>query len=517
MRPRNRERAKELKKSLFGRAELTYTPRIPEVKMNRPRLKVPHVFVLLTAVILVCCVMTYIVPSGSYERETKIVEGKERTLLVPGTYKPIEKHISVRSVLLGEKVEGKATPVGLHGFLTAIPRGMEAAADIIFFIFIIGGVFGILQRTGVITAAIGRLLRKMGHSGPVLTIVLMAVLALGGSTLGMGEEFIPLVPVFLIVAYRLGYDRLYGMALVLLAADVGFAASTTNPFTVSVAQGIAEVKLHSGMGLRLIFLFCAFGLSVTYLLRYGARIKRDPSLSLLAGTEDREKIDAALQVESEDVTTYNKHHTAILVSCLLIFGFILFATQRYGWWMSDMAGGFFLMGIVAVIAARLPLDEAAKSFVKGMEEMVVAALVVGFARGIAVVLSDGLIIDSVVHGAAMVLQTVPKYIAVVGMLLYESTLNLFIPSGSGQAAVSIPLMAPLSDILGISRQTAVFAFTCGDGLSNMIIPTSGILMAMLGLAKIPYGRWLRFMLPLFLQLFLLASVFLVIAVLINYK
>jgi uncharacterized ion transporter superfamily protein YfcC len=485
--------------------------------MNRPRFKVPHVFVLLTGVILACCLLTYIVPSGSYDRETRVVDGKERTLLVPGTYKPIEKHISLRSVLLGEHAEGKATPVGLHGFLTAIPRGMEAAADIIFFIFIIGGVFGILQRTGVITAAIGRLLRKMGNSGPVLTVVLMLVLAVGGSTLGMGEEFIPLVPVFLIVAHRLGYDRLYGMALVLLAADVGFAASTTNPFTVSVAQGIAEVKLHSGIAFRIVFLLCALAVTVTHLLRYGARIKRDPSLSLLAGTDNANEFDDDLKAKAEDVTVYHRHHTAILVSCLVIFGFILFATQRYGWWMADMAGGFFLMGIVSIIAARLPLDVAAKSFVKGMQEMVVAALVVGFARGIAVVLSDGQIIDSVVHGAALVLQTVPRYVAVVGMLFYESTLNLLIPSGSGQAAVSMPLMAPLSDILGITRQTAVFAFTCGDGFSNMVIPTSGILMAMLGLARIPYGRWLRFMIPLFFQLILLAVVFLMIAVFINYR
>ena len=156
--------------------------------MKRPKLKVPHVFVLLTGVILVCSLLTYIIPSGSYDRETRVVEGKERTLLVPGTYKAVDKHISPKSVILGEKVEGKATPVGLHGFLTAIPRGMEAAADIIFFIFMIGGVFGIFQRTGVITAAIGRLLSKMGNSGPVLTVVLMIVLALGGSTLGMGEE-----------------------------------------------------------------------------------------------------------------------------------------------------------------------------------------------------------------------------------------------------------------------------------------------------------------------------------------
>ena len=175
------------------------------------------------------------------------------------------------------------------------------------------------------------------------------------------------------------------------------------------------------------------------------------------------------------------------------------------------------MGIVATIAARLPLADAAKAFVKGMEEMVVAALVVGFARGIAVVLSDGLIIDTVVYGAASVLQVVPKYVAVLGMLCYESALNLLIPSGSGQAAVSMPLMAPLSDILGITRQTAVFAFTCGDGFSNMVIPTSGILMAMLSLAKIPYGRWLRFMAPLFLQLILLSAIFLILAVFINYR
>lgn len=483
--------------------------------MNRPKLKVPHVFVLLTAVILFCCVLTYLVPSGSYDRETRVVEGKERTLLVPGTYRHIDKHFSVRGAILGEQVEGKATPVGLHGFLTAIPRGMEAAADIIFFIFMIGGVFGIFQRTGVITAAIGRLLRKVGDSGPALTVVLMVVIAVGGSTLGMGEEFIPLIPVFLVVARRLGYDRVYGMALVLLAADTGFAASTTNPFTVSVAQGIAEIKLHSGMGLRIVFLTCSLTLAVVHLLRYGARIKRDPSLSLLAGEEpgNHAPSDAA----SPDVTEYKKHHTIILAGCMGIFAFILLATQRYGWWMADMAGGFFLMGIVAAIAARLPVADATRAFVKGMEEMLVAALVVGFARGIAVVLSDGQIIDSVVHGAAMLLQNIPRHVAVIGMLLYESSLNLFIPSGSGQAAVSMPLMAPLSDILGITRQTAVFAFTCGDGFSNMIIPTSGILMAMLSLARIPYGKWLRFMLPLFFQLLLLSAVFLMVAVITGYR
>ena len=213
---------------------------------------------------------------------------------------------------------------------------------------------------------------------------------------------------------------------------------------------------------------------------------------------------------------FTRRHQAILLVCAVLFGFILFAVQRYGWWMADMGGGFLLMGIAAVLIARLPLDEATDAFVEGMRDMIVAALVVGFARGISVVLAEGMILDTIVHGAAGLLGQMPRAVAAIGMLTFESTLNFLIPSGSGQAAVTMPLMAPLSDILGITRQTAVFAFTCGDGFSNSVIPTSGILMAMLALAKIPYTRWLRFMLPLFLMLMGLSAVFLIIAVAIGY-
>jgi len=481
------------------------------VSVSRSRFKVPHVFVLLTGVILASSILTWIIPSGSYERQTKVIDGHERTLLVPGTFEHVEKHFSVKGALLDDPVEGKASPIGLKGFLTAIPRGLEAAADIIFFIFIIGGAFGILQRTGVITAAIGRLLRKLGDRGPLLTVVLMVVMAAGGSTLGMGEEFIPLIPVFLIVSKKLGYDRIYGMALVFVAAETGFAASTTNPFTVNVAQGIAELPLNSGIPLRIVFFCCAMTISVVYLLRYGARLKADPANSFMKDGP------FVLDDGHTDDQAYGSHHTAIILVCSAIFGFILFAVQRYGWWMADMAGGFFLMGIAAMLIARLPLDEATDAFVDGMRDMVVAALVVGFARGISVVLADAQVMDTIVHGAATLLTKVPRYLAAIGMLSFESTLNLLIPSGSGQAAVTMPLMAPLSDILGINRQVAVLAFTCGDGFSNTIIPTSGILMAMLALAKIPYTTWLRFMFPLFLMLMALSSVFLVIAVAIGYS
>ncbi len=478
---------------------------------SRPRFKVPHVFVLLTGVVFVCSALTWVIPSGQYERQTKLVDGTERTLLVPGTFSQVEKNITIQGALLGDSVDGKATPVGFQSFLSAIPRGLEKAADIIFFIFMIGGTFGILQRTGVITASIGRLLNKLGNRGPLLTIVLMVVMAIGGSTLGMGEEFIPLIPVFLIVSKRLGYDRIYGLALVILSAEVGFAASTTNPFTVNVAQGIAELPLNSGLTLRIIFLVLSLSLAAGYLLRYGKRVKRDPNLSFMKN--DSFEIPGG---DADQEVKYENYHTGILLSSTAIFGFILFAVQHYGWWMADMAGGFFLMGIVAMFIAKLPIDEASSAFIKGMEEMVVAALVVGFARGISVVLSEGMVMDTIVHGAAGLLSQIPRYFAVVGMLFFESTLNLLIPSGSGQAAVTMPLMAPLSDILGITRQTAVLAFTCGDGFSNSIIPTSGILMAMLSLAKIPYGTWLRFMVPLFGMLMGLSAIFLIIAVKIGY-
>lgn len=471
------------------------------------RFNVPHVFSLLTGVILFCCVLTWLIPSGLYERQSVQVGQLERNVIVPESYEQVEKVRSVEALFHADAPAGMAAPVGAQGFLSAIPRGMEAAADIIFFIFVVGGVFGILNRSGAIVAGIHHLLGKYRDSGALLTIILMTVIAIGGSTLGMGEEFIPLVPLFLIVAKELGYDRIYGMALVFVASTVGFMAATTNPFTVNVAQGIAELPLNSLIAFRLIFLLTCLGVVFWYMLRYGARVKADRSNSLMP--------DDAFKLVGADVAipTFNARHKWTLLVCVSIFGFILYAVQAYGWWMAEMGGGFLAMGIAAAVICKIPLNETARSLAKGMEEMVIAALVVGFARGVQVVMDDALILDTIVYYAGAGLEVFPSSVAASGMFLFQSVLNFFIPSGSGQAAVTMPIMAPLADVLGLSRQVAVFAFTCGDGLSNTIIPTSGILMGMLGLAGIPYEKWLRFMVPLFLMLSLVAVVFLTVMVL----
>jgi uncharacterized ion transporter superfamily protein YfcC len=361
----------------------------------------------------------------------------------------------------------------------------------------------------MILAILQKLLDVFRNYSALLTIIIMTVIAIGGSTLGMGEEFIPLVPIFLIVAKEMGFDRIYGLAIVMVAADIGFAAATTNPFTVNIAQGIAELPLNSELTFRAIFLFVILAITIIYVLRYGAKIKRNPEASIMA--ED----DFDMSDHNFEKVELKKEHIFILISSIFIFAFILYSVQTFGWWLNEMAGGFLLMGFAAVIIGRLKVSDAVNAFVSGMNDMVVAALVVGFARGIQVVLNDGKILDSLIYYAASVLTHFHNIVAAQGMVIFQTILNFFIPSGSGQAAVTMPLMAPLSDVLGLSRQTAVFAFTCGDGFSNSIVPTSGVLMAMLSLAKIPFQKWLRFMFPLFLMLMLVSMVFLTISVFIH--
>ena len=474
------------------------------------KIKLPHVFILLTVVVFVCSILTYFINSGEYERETKQVGTLTRTVVIPGTYQELPKHISLEGVIIGDEVEGEASPVSLFGFLSSIPRGMEEAADIIFFIFMIGGVFGILQRTGTIMAFIQKLLDIFGKSSTLLVIILMLAVAIGASTLGMGEEFLPLIPLFLIVSKKLGYDRVFGVGIVWLSAEVGFAAATTNPFTVQIAQGIAEVPLNSGIGFRLIFFSVTMIVAIIFLLMYGAKVKKDPSKSVMPDD------DFSLSDVSFEKVNFTNKHLMVMIMGIGLFTFIIFAVQEFGWWINEMAGAFFLMGILAVIISRITLKDAAEAFVSGMKEMVVASLVVGFARGVQVVLQDGQILDTIINSAATTLQQFHKFIGAGGMLVFQTTLNFFIPSGSGQAAVTMPLMAPLSDLIGITRQTSIFAFTCGDGFSNMIIPTSGILMAVLSLAKVPYVKWLKFVMPIFLICMVLSFIFLFIAVAINY-
>lgn len=471
------------------------------------RWKVPHVFTLLSIAITAAAILSWFVPSGSFTREARTVAGLTRQVVVPGSYERLEKVRSWEGLLWAQEVgPGFAAPVGLQGLLTAIPRGLEAAADIVFFLFVLGAVFGILQRSGVIAAGLNALVERFAHRASWLVAGVMVLAGIGGSTMGMGEEFIPLVPVFLALSARLGYDRLFGLAVINLASVVGFAAATTNPFTVAIAQDLAEVPIGSGLGLRVLLFVVSMGLTIAYLLAYGERVRRDPSRSLVA---DLPKVEVG---DPSVIPDFQARHVAIVALAVTLFAGMMWAVQQWGWWLHDMAGVFLLIGLLTALISGMSADETVEASVDGMKEMVVAALVVGVARALVVVLEDAQVMDSVIQAAAVSLQGAPPWMAAQGMLLFQTLLNFVVPSGSGQAAVTMPLMAPLADLLQIERQVAVLAFQCGDGMSNMLIPTSGSLMAMLAMAEVPYGRWVRFATPLFVALLLVSAGFLAIAV-----
>lgn len=476
-------------------------------------LKIPHVFIFLSLIILVGSLLTYVVPSGKYQRTKKQVGKVEQTIVEPGSYRQLPKHYSFNGFLIGEQLPGKATPVSLLGLITAIPRGLTSAASLIFFIFIIGAVLNLIRHSGTISVFLRLLLKKFRHRPALLTFLLFLFLALAASLLGMGYEFIiPLIPLFIIIARQMGYDRVYGVAILILGSGTGWATAITNPFNLQIAQQVAELPIGSGAAFRVVFFLVCAAISFSYLWQYGKKIKKNSNTALVPFEDDDNQYDDFKNREE----TMTARHIWIGVMAVTLFAAILTAVQTLGWSLTEMTGGFLAVGIITVLLSGMSGTEAMKVFVKGLEMMVIPAMVVGVARAIQVVLEEGQIIDTFLFYSATFLENRPKMISVQGMYVFQTFLNFFIPSASGQALVSMPLMAPLSDLLGISRQTAVFAFTTGDGFSNMIIPTFGVLMAILAIGRVPYEKWFRFVWPVYLMLAAAAALFLGLALLINY-
>jgi len=473
--------------------------------------KIPHVFIFLSGIILFVGALTYVVPSGMFERVVEKTGNTEQTFVVPGTYEELTKNFSVQGILLGENVEGFASPTSVLGLFTAIPKGMNQAAALIFFVLIIGAVVNIIKHTGTIDVFINMLLKRFSHSPVLLVLILFYVFAFAATFLGMTAEFIPLIPVLLLISKQLGYDRIFGVGILVVGSTVGWATAITNPFNVQIAQSIAELPLGSGMGMRILsFTVCSI-IGFLFLMAYGQRVKKNPAKSIMA--DDQFILDDLVSIKGDGLT---RRHIMIAITAFVLFASILFAVQTMGWGLVEMSGGFFTVGLCTILISRMSGDESMKAFITGLEGMIVPALIVGFARGVQVVLAEGQIIDTILFHTAEVLGTMSQSTAVTGIYIFQSLFNFFIPSASGQALVTMPLIVPLSDLLGISRQTAVLAFVFGDGLSNIIIPTSGVLMASIAIAGVPYEKWFKFIWPLFLVLSVVAGIFLVAAHHINY-
>lgn len=451
-------------------------------------LRVPHTLVLLFWMMVAALVATWLLPAGSFES----VEGSRA--IVPGTFKLIDD-----APLL--------SPLEL---LTVIPRALADTQGIIFFVLIVGGVLAVIRHTGAIDAFLGWMLQRFGqHVGPLIFAGMFAF-GLASSTFGMAEEYIPVVAVLITLCVALRLDTVAAVATMVVGYGIGFGTAALNPFTVMIAKDIAELAPRSGVELRLVIFLPFILIGFHHVYRYARLVQSDPARSVVYGIAEAQPPAPA------EYPALSRTHVGVLFALLAALVMLVVGIMVWEWYLVELSALFFGLGVAAAAIARLGADETAKVFGIGAAELSMTALLIGFARSIALILEDGQVLHTIVHGLSVPLTAVGPELAAVGMLLIQSVLNFFIPSGSGQAFVTMPLMAPIADLVGITRQTAVLAYQFGDGFMNMVVPTNPVLMGILGIASIPYDRWLRFIWPLMLKLLLAASTVLVAAVWIDY-
>jgi len=437
------------------------------------KIKIPHTYVLLISLTVLAAILTWVVPAGRYERAVD----RGRTLIDPASFHAVQ-----------------AQPAGIFEILLAFPKALVEVADIIFYIFIIGGTFGVLNRTGLIQGGIQALVKRIGGRQALIVPVLTLVFAIGGGTIGIAEETLVFLPALLLLARSLGYDSLTAGGIALVGANAGFAAAFMNPFTVGVAQGIVGLPLFSGIGFRVVLWVVMTTVTILFLSRYAARVKANPGISLMREFDLKRETKAP----GDENILFSRRHVAVLVVTVAALIVLVLGAIRWHWGLLQLSGLFFGLAIAAGPIGRLSLDDTARSFIQGAQDMTYAGLVVGLARGSLVILRDANVIDSLTHAMAAVVGRWPSSISVIGIYIMQNLLHFIVPSGSGQAAVSMPILAPLGDLVGITRQTNVLAYQLGNGLTNVFIPTQGYFMAALGILKIPWEKWVRWLLPLLL-------------------
>lgn len=467
--------------------------------MAKSKFRVPHTLVLLAGMILLAWGLTFVLPPGSFERVTND-HGREQ--VVPGSYhrlEPTEEGSGVVGVL-----------DSFWGVFKAVPHGFEAAAEIIFFVFIIGGAFGAFRATGAADAAIGRLLQTFGKAPLALLAGSMFLFAAGSATIGMAEEYLPFVPMLVALCLALGYDTVTAIGVLCVGYGVGYGAALINPFTVFIAQDVAGVQQGSGLLFRLVLLIVFLAVGLHHVWSYARKVKADPQASYVAdiGVEETQK--------KTEYPALTLRHALVISAIFGAIALLIVGLKFWDWYLIEMGGLFLALTVVLGALGGLGLDKTAREFCVGASELTTTALLIGFARTIQGVLEDGQVIDTIVYGVAQPLESLGPHLAAVGMLVVQSLANFFIPSGSGQAYVTMPLMAPLADLVGVSRQTAVLAYQFGDGFTNILVPTNAVLVGILAMARIPYERWLRFVVPFMVKIWILAAIALVVAVSIGY-
>jgi uncharacterized ion transporter superfamily protein YfcC len=452
----------------------------------------PHPIIMMILIIAAAVLLTWIIPSGQFDRAPN-------GHVLAGTYHEISKQISPEALLLPHRSTPKlAWPAPVIALATSIPAGMTAAAGLIFMIMFLGGMFGVLRATGALDAGMERLLAVTGGNVYLLAPVLMIALSAGSTFLGLISEYLVIIPMMLVLAEKLKLGPLFAVALVAIPAKIGYLASVTNPLPLVIAQPIVGVPVFSGAGFRLVLWLVFLGLGISYLL---FNVRRSGFSRAEAG------------FAGEKLTV---RQVAVLAAVGLGILAIMYGADTLDWRNPELSA--FYIGLAAVIAmlGGMGAERSAEAFVDGMKSMMLAALLVGLAGAVEVVLRDSLVLDTIINDLASLARDRAPVVVAQALVGIEIILDVVIPSTSAKAAISMPILWPIAQLTGVPGQTTVLAYLIGNGLTNMVTPTSGMLLAYLGTGRVPYGTWIRFILPLWLVLLVLSLAAAAVAVWIGY-
>lgn len=456
-----------------------------------------NTLVMIFSVVAIVAVTTWLVPGGEYIREIK--NGK--TLVVPNSFRYVESN-----------------PQGVGALLMSPLTGFAQAALIIGFLFIIGGAFSVIQKTGAIMVSVQRMaytFTRKPHLEKFFIPVTMTIFSIAGSIFGSSEETIPFILIFIPLAYSMGYDSIVGTAIPFLGTAAGFAGSTLNPFTVGIAQSIAELPLYSGLGYRVVIWVISTVCMIAFVMLYAKKIKANPQKSLMFEFDNERKQSMHLDNKIEGVFTIN--HKLVLLSFVIAIVVLVVGILGFHWYITELGALFLALGIISGLLGKLKISEITDAFKDGAKDMVGVALIIGCARGILVLATDGKIMDTFLFSLSNLIINLHPVLASQAMFLMQAVINFFVHSASGQAMLTMPVMAPLADVIGVSRQIAVLAFQFGEGWINPILPTSGVTMGVLGLAGIPWEKWFKWMLPMQIFFLILALLLLIPPFFFNYQ
>ena len=465
------------------------------METEKRRWSLPHTYVLLFVMIMLVALLTWIVPSGVFERQQlEIADGYVTSTVVPGTFQSIEKVTDERDLRQG-----------FFDALSAPAKGVVHAADVIAFVLVIGGAFGIIMRTGAIDRGLHTLATSLSDKGIFVIPIMITLFSLGGSTFGMSEEVLPLYPVVISLMFILRFDSMTAVLILFLGTQAGYIGATINPFSVLLAQAVADIAGNPLLWLRAIAWVAFTILAIAYTMWYARRVRENPEYSPVFHSDKGLQLDLA--VSQEDHPEFSVRDRIILATFIIALATVTWGLITRGWYMAEIGAVFLACGLISGAIAKMGPSRIAEHFVDGCKDFVYAAFVIGLTRGILVIAEQGMIIDPILNELTDMLEGVPTYALTTLALLAHNVITFFVPSSSGEAALTMPVLAPLGDLVGINRDSLVLAYQFGNGLTNVISPTNGLLLAGLAIARIRFSQWFKVIFPFFLIAWPLAAIF----------